>query len=56
MDLIYLFIYFIIIGPSGHNREYLFHLCEALRELSPQYRDSHLCELEELVKKLIEKN
>ena len=39
-------------GPSGRNRDYLYNLAEAMRQLAPSYGDSHLYELEEAVKRL----
>lgn len=39
------------VGPSGPNPEYLFHLCNAMRELCPTAVDEHLFELETLVLK-----
>ncbi|XP_017470918.1 PREDICTED: putative glutathione-specific gamma-glutamylcyclotransferase 2 [Rhagoletis zephyria] len=40
-------------GPSGPNREYLFNLASAMRELFPGEEDRHLYELEAEVKQLI---
>ena len=39
-------------GPSGENREYLYELAEALRELSPESKDRHVWDLEERVLEL----
>eukprot|EP01102_Stenamoeba_stenopodia_P006375 TRINITY_DN1747_c0_g1_i11.p1 TRINITY_DN1747_c0_g1~~TRINITY_DN1747_c0_g1_i11.p1 ORF type:complete len:229 (-),score=36.53 TRINITY_DN1747_c0_g1_i11:143-829(-) len=40
-------------GPSGPNYEYLFRLCDAVREISPHSVDAHLRLLEEEVKKAL---
>lgn len=32
-------------GPSGENREYLYNLCTALEELSPESFDEHVHDL-----------
>jgi cation transport regulator ChaC len=39
-------------GPSGENKDYLYQLAEALRELSPQSNDRHVWDLEEKVRAL----
>ncbi|KAI8318261.1 ChaC-domain-containing protein [Martensiomyces pterosporus] len=41
-------------GPSGTNREYLFKLCNALRERKPGSLDPYLAALEKRVAELIE--
>ncbi|KAJ1721501.1 hypothetical protein LPJ53_003988 [Coemansia erecta] len=40
-------------GPSGTNRDYLFHLCAALRHHHPQALDPYLAQLETLVKAIV---
>ncbi|CAE6413940.1 unnamed protein product [Rhizoctonia solani] len=39
-------------GPSGPNKEYLYQLARAVRELSPESYDSHLSALELEVRRL----
>ncbi|CAE6532926.1 unnamed protein product [Rhizoctonia solani] len=41
-------------GPSGPNKEYLYHLARAVRELAPESFDSHLSALEMEVRRLDE--
>ncbi|OAP63546.1 hypothetical protein AYL99_02773 [Fonsecaea erecta] len=40
------------IGPSGENREYLLHLEQALKELSPDSHDEHITDLARRVRAL----
>ena len=40
------------VGPSGSNKEYLFRLADALRELCPQAVDNHLFELDSAVRSI----
>lgn len=37
-------------GPSGSNREYLYRLADAMRQLFPHNHDEHLFELEKLLR------
>ena len=39
-------------GPSGPNIEYLYNLCQAMRELVPHVEDQHLIELEQRVRQM----
>lgn len=36
-------------GPSGSNREYVFRLADAMRQLFPHHYDEHLFELEKIL-------
>ncbi|GAA5821682.1 hypothetical protein JCM10212_004397 [Sporobolomyces blumeae] len=38
------------VGPSGPNKEYLYRVCESVRELCPQSEDQYLARLERLVR------
>ncbi|GAA5930195.1 hypothetical protein JCM1841_000492 [Sporobolomyces salmonicolor] len=38
------------VGPSGPNKEYLYNLCTAVRQLCPASEDQYLKELERLVR------
>lgn len=40
------------IGPSGRNCEYLYKLCDAMREFFSNINDEHLFEIERLVRNL----
>ncbi|GAA5910151.1 hypothetical protein JCM6882_006530 [Rhodosporidiobolus microsporus] len=37
-------------GPSGPNKEYVYNLCEAVRQLDPHSEDQYLKRLEQLVR------
>ncbi|GAA6033302.1 hypothetical protein JCM8097_006681 [Rhodosporidiobolus ruineniae] len=37
-------------GPSGPNKEYLYNLCDAVRQLDPHSEDKYLAELERRVR------
>lgn len=39
-------------GPSGTNKEYVYNLAEAMRDLVPSVRDDHLFQLESAVRRL----
>ncbi|KAI0772012.1 ChaC-like protein [Trametes elegans] len=43
------------VGPSGPNKDYLYHLAEAIRRLAPESHDSHLFELETRCRELDQK-
>jgi len=40
------------IGPSGKNKEYLYNLCSAMKQISNEAMDDHLIELEEAVREM----
>lgn len=40
------------IGPSGSNKEYVYNLAEAMRQLAPNAEDEHLFALEKAVKEI----
>ena len=42
------------VGPSGPNIDYLYNLCEAMRDLVPGQTDTHLDQLETRVRQLQE--
>lgn len=39
-------------GPSGPNKDYVYKLAEAMRNLMPGVKDDHLFALEDALKKL----
>lgn len=39
-------------GPSGSNKEYLYNLADAMRNLSPNCNDQHLFQLEQAVRNI----
>ena len=39
-------------GPSGPNKEYVYNLAAAMRELAPDVEDDHLFSLEAAVRRL----
>ena len=48
-------VFFLEIGPSGANKDYLLNLAHALRIVAPTGTDQHLFELESKVKDLMRK-
>jgi cation transport regulator ChaC len=40
------------IGQSGKNKEYLYNLCQAMRQISEEAVDNHLLELEDAVREI----
>lgn len=47
---------FLMLGPSGANKDYLLNLAHALRIVAPLGNDQHLFELEAKVKDLMRKD
>ncbi|GFR93147.1 gamma-glutamylcyclotransferase [Elysia marginata] len=43
------------VGPSGHNKEYILNLAQALRDIAPEAEDKHVFALEQEILRL-EKN
>lgn len=39
-------------GPSGSNKEYVYNLAEAMREIAPHVEDEHLFTLEVALRRL----
>ncbi|CAH2054627.1 unnamed protein product, partial [Iphiclides podalirius] len=39
-------------GPSGSNKEYVYNLARAMREIAPDVEDEHLFSLEETLRRL----
>ncbi|XP_026463073.1 putative glutathione-specific gamma-glutamylcyclotransferase 2 [Ctenocephalides felis] len=39
-------------GPSGSNKEYIYNLANAMRDIGPEAYDEHLCALEKAVRRL----
>lgn len=39
-------------GPSGTNKEYVYNLADAMRNLAPKVQDEHLFALEAAVRNL----
>lgn len=45
------------VGPSGRNTDYVYNLCDAIRQTFPDVHDDHLFDLEKLLRELeAEKN
>lgn len=50
------YFFFVTVGPSGANKDYLLNLAHALRIVAPAGNDQHLFELEAKVKDLMRKD
>lgn len=44
------------VGPSGPNPEYVYNLCDAMRQYFHNIKDDHLFELEEILKEMEAEN